>query len=87
MSKLYLSSLSLTESASIGVESNKICTLSMSSQSVLNLFYKCLKFESYGPDWYYITLDIGKLVINICHNFRDFRTSISVIIIIILIII
>ena len=56
MSKLYLSSLSLFESASIGVESNTISTLSMSSQSVLML-------ESYGPDWYYITLDIGKLVI------------------------
>ena len=84
MSKLYLSFLSLFESASIGVESNTISTLSMSSQSVLSCL-QCLKFESNGPDWYYITLDIGKLVINICHSFRAFRTCISVIIIIILI--
>ena len=46
MSKLYLSSLSLTESASIGVESNTICTLSMSSQSVLNLFYNALSLKA-----------------------------------------
>ena len=24
-----------------------------------------MKLESYGPDWYYITIDIGKLVISI----------------------
>ena len=24
-----------------------------------------MKLESYGPDWYYITLDKGKLVISI----------------------
>ena len=74
MSKLFLSSLSLFESASIGVKSNTISTLSMSSQSLLN-FFTMPKLESYGPVWYYITLDIGKLVINICHSFRAFRTN------------
>ena len=37
----------------------------MSSQSVLNYFIESMKLESYGPDWYYFTYDIGMLGISI----------------------